>query len=83
VVVPSTVPPLPPAHVTTQPDPQPVTVHADDEHVTLHDSASEQSTFVLDALDACTVHVWPTSHSTAQLSPAAHATLHAVPSSHM
>ncbi|HEY1816006.1 MAG TPA: hypothetical protein VGG74_26840 [Kofleriaceae bacterium] len=82
-MLPSTVPPLPPAHVTTQPDPQPVTVHADDEQVTSHDAASEQSTFVLVAFDAWTVHVWPASHSTAQLSPAAHATLHAVPSSHM
>jgi hypothetical protein len=57
VVLPLTVPLLPLAHVTMQPDPQPVTVHADDEHVTSHDAASEQSTFVLDAVDACTVHV--------------------------
>lgn len=77
--MPSTVPALPLWHVTTQPEPQPVTVHAVAEHDTMHVDASEQSTFALDAVVAVTVHVWPTSQPTAQLSPAAHCTLHAVP----
>jgi hypothetical protein len=78
-VVPSTVPALPPAHVTMQPEPQPVTVHAAAEHVTTHVDASEQSMFALDAVLAMTEHAWPTSQPTAQLWPAAHCTLHAVP----
>jgi hypothetical protein len=78
VVVPFTVPALPPGHVTMQPEPHPVTVHVA-AHVTSHDDASAQSTFALDAVLAITVHGWPTSHPTAQLSLAAHATLHDVP----
>jgi hypothetical protein len=61
-----------------QPEPQPVTVQVAG-HSTLHDEASAQSMFALDALVAITVHGWPTSQPTAQLSPAAQSTLHDVP----
>jgi hypothetical protein len=76
--VPLTVPPLPPRHVTVQPEPQPVTVQVAG-HSTSHADASAQSTFALDAVLAITVHGWPTSQPTAQVSPAAHSTLHDVP----
>jgi hypothetical protein len=76
--VPLIVPALPPAQVTMQPEPQPVTVHVAG-HVTVHDDASAQSTLALDAVLAITVHGWPTSHPTAQLWLAAHSTLHDVP----
>jgi hypothetical protein len=79
VVVPVTVPLLPPAHITMHPEPQPVTVHADAEQLTLHVEVSEQSTFADVAVLAVTVQDWPTSHCTAQVSPAAHVMLHAVP----
>jgi hypothetical protein len=78
VVVPVTVPALPPGHITMQPEPQPVTVH-DAGQLTTHDDVSEQSTSVVVAVLAMTLHAWPISHCTPQVSPAAHVTLHAVP----
>ncbi|HEX4452257.1 MAG TPA: hypothetical protein VH143_15380 [Kofleriaceae bacterium] len=78
MVEPLIVPALPPGHVTEQPEPHPVTVHVE-AHVTSHDDASAQSMFALEAVVAITMHGWPTSQPTTQLSFAAHSTLHDVP----
>lgn len=77
--MPFVVPALPPGQVTVQPEPQPVTVHADAEQLTVHDAVSAQSTLALVAVPAMTLHGWPASHSTLHVSLAAHVTSHAVP----